>query len=154
MIPLLDLAQRQNGGWLPISAMHKVAELLNLPRMRVYEVATFYTMFIRYVLILNMVLIHIFLNWVNIFLVLDIHKISIYLYFWTQSVSKEKITALFLLIDKQQISDTRVIETMLKFLQECKSIENLHFLNTMQNLNIGNVKKQKIEIKETKITKN
>lgn len=48
MIPLLDLAQRQNGGWLPISAMHKVAELLNLPRMRVYEVATFYTMFIRY----------------------------------------------------------------------------------------------------------
>lgn len=50
MIPLLDLAQRQNGGWLPISAMHKVAELLNLPRMRVYEVATFYTMFIRSVL--------------------------------------------------------------------------------------------------------
>ncbi|XP_053606667.1 NADH dehydrogenase [ubiquinone] flavoprotein 2, mitochondrial [Plodia interpunctella] len=47
MIPLLDLAQRQHGGWLPISAMHKVAEVLNLPRMRVYEVATFYTMFIR-----------------------------------------------------------------------------------------------------------
>ncbi|XP_026733486.1 NADH dehydrogenase [ubiquinone] flavoprotein 2, mitochondrial-like [Trichoplusia ni] len=47
MIPLLDLAQRQAGGWLPISAMHKVAEILKLPRMRVYEVATFYTMFIR-----------------------------------------------------------------------------------------------------------
>ncbi|CAB3220417.1 unnamed protein product [Arctia plantaginis] len=47
MIPILDLAQRQNGGWLPLSAMHKVAEILNLPRMRVYEVATFYTMFIR-----------------------------------------------------------------------------------------------------------
>lgn len=46
MIPLLDLAQRQYG-WLPISAMHKVAEILNLPKMRVYEVATFYTMFIR-----------------------------------------------------------------------------------------------------------
>lgn len=46
MIPLLDLAQRQHG-WLPISAMHKVAEVLNLPRMRVYEVATFYTMFMR-----------------------------------------------------------------------------------------------------------
>ncbi|KAJ8939037.1 hypothetical protein NQ318_012635 [Aromia moschata] len=46
MIPLLDLAQRQYG-WLPISAMHKVAEILNLPRMRVYEVATFYTMFMR-----------------------------------------------------------------------------------------------------------
>ena len=47
MIPLLDLAQRQHG-WLPISAMHAVAEILNLPPMRVYEVATFYTMFIRY----------------------------------------------------------------------------------------------------------
>ncbi|KAB0796230.1 hypothetical protein PPYR_10291 [Photinus pyralis] len=46
MIPLLDLAQRQYG-WLPLSAMHKVAEILDLPRMRVYEVATFYTMFIR-----------------------------------------------------------------------------------------------------------
>lgn len=46
MIPLLDLAQRQHG-WLPISAMHKVAEILDLPNMRVYEVATFYTMFMR-----------------------------------------------------------------------------------------------------------
>ncbi|GAB1866070.1 NADH dehydrogenase [ubiquinone] flavoprotein 2, mitochondrial [Camponotus japonicus] len=46
MIPLLDLAQRQHG-WLPISAMHKVAEILEVPRMRVYEVATFYTMFNR-----------------------------------------------------------------------------------------------------------
>jgi len=46
VIPVLDLAQRQYG-WLPISAMHKVAELLEMPRMRVYEVATFYTMFIR-----------------------------------------------------------------------------------------------------------
>nr|CAH7766049.1 unnamed protein product [Callosobruchus chinensis] len=46
MIPLLDLAQRQYG-WLPISAMHHVAEILNLPKMRVYEVATFYTMFMR-----------------------------------------------------------------------------------------------------------
>lgn len=46
MIPLLDLAQRQQG-WLPIAAMHKVAEILGLPNMRVYEVATFYTMFLR-----------------------------------------------------------------------------------------------------------
>lgn len=44
---MLDLAQRQNGGWLPLSAMNKVAELLSMPKMRVYEVATFYTMFIR-----------------------------------------------------------------------------------------------------------
>ena len=47
VIPLLDLAQRQNGGWLPISAMHHVAEVIGMPRMRVYEVATFYTMFMR-----------------------------------------------------------------------------------------------------------
>lgn len=46
MIPLLDLAQRQYG-WLPISAMHKVAEILGVSHMRVYEVATFYTMFLR-----------------------------------------------------------------------------------------------------------
>lgn len=46
MIPLLDLAQRQHG-WLPLSAMHKVADILGLPHMRVYEVATFYTMFMR-----------------------------------------------------------------------------------------------------------
>ncbi|EDO45969.1 predicted protein, partial [Nematostella vectensis] len=47
VIPLLDLAQRQHDGWLPISAMNYVADFLNMPRMRVYEVATFYTMFNR-----------------------------------------------------------------------------------------------------------
>jgi NADH dehydrogenase (ubiquinone) flavoprotein 2 len=46
VMPVLDLAQRQHG-WLPISAMHYVADLLKLPRMRVYEVATFYTMYKR-----------------------------------------------------------------------------------------------------------
>ncbi|CAH0695254.1 unnamed protein product [Spodoptera exigua] len=39
----MDIVQRQIG-WIPISAMHKVAELLSMPRMRVYEWATFYTM--------------------------------------------------------------------------------------------------------------
>ncbi|XP_075982028.1 NADH dehydrogenase [ubiquinone] flavoprotein 2, mitochondrial-like [Anticarsia gemmatalis] len=39
----IDIAQRQMG-WVPISAMHKIAELLSMPRMRVYEWATFYTM--------------------------------------------------------------------------------------------------------------
>jgi len=48
VIPMLDLAQRQNGGWLPIAAMNKVGQLLNMTNMRVYEVATFYTMFIRH----------------------------------------------------------------------------------------------------------
>lgn len=46
-IPLLDLAQRQSGGWLPLSAMNAVAKLVQVPPMRVYEVATFYTMFNR-----------------------------------------------------------------------------------------------------------
>merc|ERR1711936_622101 len=46
-IPLLDLAQRQHDGWLPITAMHEVAKILKMPRMRVYEVATFCTMFNR-----------------------------------------------------------------------------------------------------------
>uniref|UniRef100_A0ABM5GDC5 NADH dehydrogenase [ubiquinone] flavoprotein 2, mitochondrial-like n=1 Tax=Pogona vitticeps TaxID=103695 RepID=A0ABM5GDC5_9SAUR len=46
VIPVLDLAQRQHG-WLPISAMNKVAEILQMPPMRVYEVATFYTMYNR-----------------------------------------------------------------------------------------------------------
>ncbi|KAK2166635.1 hypothetical protein LSH36_37g11007 [Paralvinella palmiformis] len=46
VLPLLDLAQRQHG-WLPIAAMHYVADMLKMPKMRVYEVATFYTMFNR-----------------------------------------------------------------------------------------------------------
>src|SRR5689334_22084995 len=45
VLPLLDLAQRQSGGWLPLAAMNHVADLLGMPRIRVYEVATFYTMF-------------------------------------------------------------------------------------------------------------
>lgn len=45
VIPLLDLAQRQNAGWLPRAAMDYVAEYLSMPPIRVYEVATFYTMF-------------------------------------------------------------------------------------------------------------
>lgn len=46
-IPLLDLAQRQNGGWLPLAAMNKVAKIVNVPPIEVYEVASFYTMFNR-----------------------------------------------------------------------------------------------------------
>lgn len=46
-MPLLDLAQRQNDNWLPLKAMDFVADYLKVPRMRVYEVATFYTMYNR-----------------------------------------------------------------------------------------------------------
>lgn len=45
VMPLLDLAQRQHDGWLPRAAMDHVAELTGLPPIRVYEVATFYTMY-------------------------------------------------------------------------------------------------------------
>ncbi|KAI9137499.1 thioredoxin-like [2Fe-2S] ferredoxin-domain-containing protein [Paraphysoderma sedebokerense] len=45
-IPLLDLGQRQLG-WTSISVMNEVAKILEMPPMRVYEVATFYTMFNR-----------------------------------------------------------------------------------------------------------
>ncbi len=45
VLGLLDMAQRQNGGWLSRAAMDHVAEMLALPPIRVYEVATFYTMF-------------------------------------------------------------------------------------------------------------
>lgn len=44
VVPLLDLAQRQNGGWLPRAAIEYVAALLEMPVIRVWEVATFYTM--------------------------------------------------------------------------------------------------------------
>lgn len=45
ILPLFDLAQRQCGGWLPASAIEKVTEMLGMPVIRGYEVATFYTMF-------------------------------------------------------------------------------------------------------------
>src|SRR5580704_9966069 len=45
VIPLLDIAQRQSGNWLPRPAMDYVADMLEMPRIKIYEVATFYTMF-------------------------------------------------------------------------------------------------------------
>lgn len=45
VIPLLDLAQRQNEGWLNKKAIEKVAETLSMSFIRVLEVATFYSMF-------------------------------------------------------------------------------------------------------------
>ena len=45
VIPLLDLAQRQNKGWLSKNSMEKVAETLSMSYIRVLEVATFYSMF-------------------------------------------------------------------------------------------------------------
>lgn len=44
-IALLDLAQRQNGGWLSGAAIEYVADYLDVAPIRVHEVATFYSMF-------------------------------------------------------------------------------------------------------------
>ena len=45
IIPLLDLAQRDNGGWLSSEAIEYVAAYLDMAPIRAYEVASFYTMF-------------------------------------------------------------------------------------------------------------
>ncbi|MBO20762.1 MAG: NADH-quinone oxidoreductase subunit NuoE [Rhodospirillaceae bacterium] len=45
VIPLLDLAQRQAGGWLRTEAIEYVAAYLGMPKIRVLEVASFYSMF-------------------------------------------------------------------------------------------------------------
>ena len=45
VIPVLDIAQRQNNGWLSKQAIEKVAETLSMSFIRVMEVATFYSMF-------------------------------------------------------------------------------------------------------------
>jgi NADH dehydrogenase (ubiquinone) flavoprotein 2 len=45
LLPLLDLAQTQNGGWLSESAIASIAEFLHLAPMRVLEVASFYSLF-------------------------------------------------------------------------------------------------------------
>ena len=46
VMPLLDLGQRQHG-FTSISVMNEVGRILEMPPMRVYEVATFYTMYNR-----------------------------------------------------------------------------------------------------------
>ncbi len=45
LIPVLHLAQQENGGWLSTEAMDYVASLLHLEPIEVYEVATFYSMY-------------------------------------------------------------------------------------------------------------
>ncbi|MFV3073410.1 NADH-quinone oxidoreductase subunit NuoE [Niveispirillum fermenti] len=45
VMPLLDLAQRQNGGWLPKVAIDYVATFLDIAPIRAMEVASFYTMY-------------------------------------------------------------------------------------------------------------
>ena len=45
VMALLYIAQRQNNNWIPLAAMKYIAKLLNMPYIKVYEVATFYSMY-------------------------------------------------------------------------------------------------------------
>ena len=45
VMSLLYLAQRQNNNWIPLAAMKYIAKFLNMPYIKVYEVATFYSMY-------------------------------------------------------------------------------------------------------------
>ncbi|EKF99966.1 NADH-ubiquinone oxidoreductase, mitochondrial, putative [Trypanosoma cruzi] len=47
VIPLLHLAQRQQGGYIPVTAMYKIARICEVPPMQVFETVTFYSMFNR-----------------------------------------------------------------------------------------------------------
>ena len=45
VMPLLYLAQKQNNNWIPLAAIKYIGKLLEMPYIKVYEVATFYTMY-------------------------------------------------------------------------------------------------------------
>jgi len=45
VMALLYIAQRQNGNWIPLQAMKYIAKFLDMPYIKVYEVATFYSMY-------------------------------------------------------------------------------------------------------------
>ena len=45
VMPLLYIAQKQNDNWIPLVALKCIAKFLNIPYIKVYEVATFYTMY-------------------------------------------------------------------------------------------------------------
>ena len=45
VMALLYLAQKQNDNWIPLSAMKYIAKFLQIPYIKVYEVATFYSMY-------------------------------------------------------------------------------------------------------------
>ena len=45
VMALLYIAQKQNDNWIPLAAMKYIAKFLNMPYIKVYEVATFYSMY-------------------------------------------------------------------------------------------------------------
>ena len=45
VMALLYLVQKQNNNWVPLAAMKYIAKILEMPYIKVYEVATFYSMY-------------------------------------------------------------------------------------------------------------
>ncbi len=45
VMALLYIAQRQNNNWIPLAGMKYIAKMLDMPYIKVYEVATFYSMY-------------------------------------------------------------------------------------------------------------
>ena len=45
VMPLLYIAQKQNDNWIPLAAMKYIGKFLSIPYIKVYEVATFYSMY-------------------------------------------------------------------------------------------------------------
>jgi|TARA_B110000438_G_C15770582_1_gene631705 NADH-quinone oxidoreductase subunit E len=45
VMALLYLAQNQNNNWIPLAAMKYIGKFLEMPYIKVYEVATFYSMY-------------------------------------------------------------------------------------------------------------
>lgn len=45
LMPILNIAQKQNQNWLPIKAIEECAKLVGIPYVRAYEVASFYTQY-------------------------------------------------------------------------------------------------------------
>ena len=45
VMPLLYIAQNQNDNWIPLAAIKYIAKVLSMPYIKVYEVATFYSMY-------------------------------------------------------------------------------------------------------------
>ena len=48
VMALLYLAQKQNDNWIPLAAMKYIAKFLEMPYIKVYEVATFYSICLLY----------------------------------------------------------------------------------------------------------
>ena len=45
VMALLYIAQKQNNNWIPLAAMKYIGKFLDMPYIKVYEVATFYSMY-------------------------------------------------------------------------------------------------------------